>query len=89
MNASLKKSRLFVIISNILVYVGFAGIVSSFFIEYSSIFLTVFDISVTGGIVANLFCTYCPNCHKFGLSPNPFAANAGHCKYCDKLVEYR
>lgn len=31
----------------------------------------------------------CPHCHRNGLRPNPFAKDAGHCKFCGKLVEYK
>ncbi len=39
-------------------------------------------------LILSAICARCPYCRKRGLNPRSWKPNAGHCKYCDQLIEY-
>ena len=83
------KNRTFVIITRILIYAGFIGLMLSFFVDYPTWLWYAFGILMSIGMSANLFVCHCPNCRELGLRPNPFAKNAGKCKRCGVTIEYK
>lgn len=83
------KNRIFVIITNILIFAGFIGLMLSFFVDYPTGLWQAFGVLMSIGLTTNLFVCHCPNCSELGLHPNPFAKNAGKCKRCGATIEYK
>lgn len=83
------KNRIFVILSIILRNTGLLGIILNIFVDYPTILWRIFHICLLIGIFFDLFCLFCPFCRKAGVRPNPFAKNAGRCKHCGNLIEYK
>ncbi len=48
----------------------------------------ILDNLLVGFLLLSAICVRCPYCRKWGLNPWSWKPNAGHCKYCDQLIEW-
>ncbi len=79
----------FIIIRILPIAVLFAFMVSTFIYEHNSIWRWVLFL-IQPGLWYLYYRSYrCPHCHRYGLRFHLSDEDAGNCKYCGKLVEWK
>ena len=88
----MKISRKRRIISLIIYILGLLALILSFIFDFNDNATSLCLAAALAGSLIEMPNCQCPHCRRFGVTAknrrNPFAPDAGHCKYCGELIEY-